>query len=246
MIYKKDFSLWFWNYEQERVFSTDLLSKPEAVSPEAVMPYQFKQIEKKNHIPKRAFDVFIGSVTFLFYAVLFPVIALGIKLSSCGPIIFKQKRTGKNGHVFICYKFRTMHVLKSNHNDRKPVVTVIGDSRIFAFGHFLRKTNLDELPQLLNVLKGDMSLVGPRPYTIEECAYWNGIFEDHYFRYLLKPGITGFAQAHGYRGGTLDEGLMRKRLDCDLTYIGNSTLTLDLRIIFKTLVRMVIRDTNGH
>jgi putative colanic acid biosynthesis UDP-glucose lipid carrier transferase len=139
-----------------------------------------------------------------------------------------------------------MHVVHKTNKNGTPVVTQKGDSRIFAFGQFLRKTNLDELPQILNVIKGEMSLVGPRPYPVEECAYWNQKFDDHYYRYILKPGITGFAQAQGYRGGTLDEELMRKRLDFDLIYVEKSSFSFDLRIIFKTVKRMMGRDTNGH
>ena len=139
-----------------------------------------------------------------------------------------------------------MHVVTKKNRDGSPVVTQKGDSRIFPFGQFLRKTNLDELPQILNVIKGDMSLVGPRPYPVEECAYWNQKFEDHYYRYILKPGITGFAQAQGYRGGTLDENLMRKRLDFDLIYVEKSSFQFDIRIIYKTVKRMVVSDTNGH
>lgn len=246
MIFKKDFRSWANNSDQNQVFKTELLTILDNKAHQAVCQDQFKELDEKVYSSKKTIDLLLGSIALLFFGIFYPLIALGIKISSRGPVLFKQKRTGKNGQVFICYKFRTMHVLKPSQKNGKPVVTIIGDSRLFSFGKFLRKTNLDELPQLLNVLKGEMSLVGPRPYTIEECAYWNKIFEDHYFRYLSKPGITGLAQSQGYRGGTLDKNLMRERLDYDLIYIENPTLLFDLRIIFNTVKRMVFRDTNGH
>ena len=211
-----------------------------------VKPNDFESIPETSYSVKRATDLLIGAVALLGFVLLFPLIALGIKLTSKGPILFKQPRTGKNGNIFFCYKFRTMHVVQKNAKNGLPVVTQKGDNRIFSFGQFLRNTNLDELPQILNVIKGEMSLVGPRPYPVDECAYWNQKFDDHFFRYILKPGITGFAQAQGYRGGTLDEELMRKRLDFDLIYIEKNSLQFDLKIIYKTVKRMMVSDTNGH
>ena len=107
-------------------------------------------------------------------------------------------------------------------------------------------TNLDELPQVLNVLKGDMSLIGPRPYQVEECAHWNNMYNDFYYRYAVKPGISGLAQVRGYRGGTLDEGHMRKRLDYDLVYVEKQCLGLDLKILGLTIFKMIHLDTDGH
>lgn len=213
---------------------------------EAIRPEQFKEIVTRPYSLKDRVDQLIGVAVFIVFLVLYPIIALGIKLSSRGPVLFKQPRTGKNGRVFYCYKFRTMHVVKLTAKNGKPVVTQKGDNRIFAFGQFLRRMNLDELPQIMNVMKGEMSLVGPRPYPVEECAYWNETFDDHYYRYSLKPGITGFAQAKGFRGGTLDDELMRKRLDYDLIYVEKNNLRLDLRIIWLTVTCMLTRNTNAH
>lgn len=211
-----------------------------------VAPEMLDGVKSKVFSGKRFLDLFLGGVGFLVYAILFPFIALGIKLSSKGPVIFKQKRTGMNGEVFNCYKFRTMHLVDKTPRNGKPVITEKRDRRIFKFGKFLRKMNLDELPQIINVLEGNMSLVGPRPYPVEECAYWNGVFDDHYYRYIMKPGITGLAQVKGYRGGTLDENLMRARLNYDLIYIEKNSPLLDLRVISKTAYQMVTRKTNGH
>ena len=211
-----------------------------------VHPDLFNELKIGSYSNKRILDIMLGSLALVGFIIAYPLIALGIKISSRGPVLFRQPRTGKAGQKFECLKFRTMHVVNKTNDDGTPVVTQKGDSRIFAFGQFLRRTNLDELPQILNVIKGEMSLVGPRPYPVEECAYWNQKFDDHYYRYILKPGITGFAQAQGYRGGTLDEELMRKRLDFDLIYVEKSSFTFDLRIIYKTVKRMIGRDTNGH
>ena len=211
-----------------------------------VHPDLFDELQIGSYSKKRVLDIMLGSLAMIGFIIAYPLIAFGIKISSRGPVLFRQPRTGKAGQKFECLKFRTMHVVNKTNNDGTPVVTQKGDSRIFAFGQFLRKTNLDELPQILNVIKGEMSLVGPRPYPVEECAYWNQKFDDHYYRYMLNPGITGFAQAQGYRGGTLDEELMRKRLDFDLIYVEKSSFTFDLRIIYKTVKRMIGRDTNGH
>lgn len=207
---------------------------------------RYNELDKQNYTGKRAVDFLIGFLGFVVFAIAFPFIAIGIKLTSPGPVLFKQKRTGMFGEKFTCYKFRTMHVVNKQRNDGKPVVTEKGDSRIFSFGQFLRKSNLDELPQILNVIKGDMSLVGPRPYPVEECHYWDEVFDDHFYRYTTTPGITGLAQARGYRGGTLDEEMMRRRLDFDLIYTEKNNLALDLKLIWKTVHQMLVRDTKAH
>jgi putative colanic acid biosynthesis UDP-glucose lipid carrier transferase len=207
---------------------------------------KFEHFSEKNYTGKRTIDLVIGSIGFVFFLIAYPFIAVGIKLSSKGPIIFKQTRTGQNGKEFTCYKFRTMHQVDLRRIDGKPVVTQKGDKRIFWFGSFLRKMNLDELPQILNVLKGDMSLVGPRPYAIKECKHWNHIFDDHYYRYAVKPGITGYAQVNGLRGGTHDVDHMRRRLDKDLVYVQKQSAILDIKIIYWTVMQMLHLDTNAH
>lgn len=195
---------------------------------------------------KRAIDLTIGFFALLAFAILYPIFAIFIKLSSRGPVLYKQKRTGQKGEEFICYKFRTMHQLHLRRIDGMPVVTQKGDKRIFWFGSLLRMTNLDELPQVINVLKGEMSLIGPRPYPIDECAHWNNTFDDFYYRYSVKPGISGLAQVKGYRGGTLNESHMRKRLDYDLIYVEKQSLGLDLKILVRTVLKMIHLDTDGH
>lgn len=207
---------------------------------------RFEKFSSSEYKGNRVLDLTLGIIASLFFCLLYPLIAIGIKLSSNGPILFTQKRTGKNGKKFICYKFRTMNQINLRRIDGKPVVTQKEDKRIFWFGDILRRTNLDELPQVINVIKGDMSLVGPRPYAIEECKHWNKIFEDHFYRYAVKPGITGYAQILGLRGGTHSKEHMRKRLDKDLVYIQRQSLSFDLYIIYHTVLQMLKLETNAH
>lgn len=210
------------------------------------LPSKFKNLSVRQYRGKRILDLAIGVFGLLAFIALYPIIALGIKLTSRGPVIYKQERTGKNGIPFICYKFRTMHNIEIKRENGTPDITTQNDSRVFPFGRLLRLLNLDELPQIINVFRGEMSLVGPRPYPIEECSYWNNNFEDFFYRYTVRPGITGFAQVRGYRGGTLDDGHMRKRTDYDLIYVQKNNFFLDLKIIVKTVSKMVNMDTNAH
>lgn len=206
----------------------------------------YKNLRVRQYRGKRILDLTLGFVALIFCLILFPFIALGIKLSSKGPVFFKQKRTGQNGDTFICYKFRTMKQSSGRSSNGKPDITIEGDERIFPFGRLLRLLNLDELPQIINVLKGDMSLVGPRPYPVEECSYWNSTFDDFFYRYAVKPGITGFSQVKGYRGGTYSVEHMRKRTDYDLIYVQKNTFFMDVYIIMKTVTKMINLDTNAH
>lgn len=206
----------------------------------------YKNLKVRQYRGKRVFDLTVGFFALIFCLLLFPFIAIGIKLSSRGPVFFKQKRTGQNGIIFTCYKFRTMKKSSMKPTNGKPDITVEGDERIFPFGRLLRLLNLDELPQIINVLKGDMSLVGPRPYPVDECSYWNSTFDDFFYRYAVKPGITGFSQVKGYRGGTYSVEHMRKRTDYDLIYVQKNTLLMDVSIILKTVTKMINLDTNAH
>lgn len=206
----------------------------------------FTRLAEKEYTGKRFFDLCLSTLGFLVMAALYPVVVVGIKTASRGPVLYKQLRTGQHGREFTCYKFRTMHINDINSEEDEPVVTKERDRRIFGFGNWLRRTNLDELPQVINVLKGEMSIVGPRPYAVNECLYWNTTFEDHFHRYAMKPGITGYAQILGYRGGTLDEGKMRIRLDKDLVYVRKQSLLFDLQIVFETLKQMLHLKTNAH
>lgn len=208
--------------------------------------FNYKKVYEQNLTWKRTLDITFGSIGLLLLMIMYPFIALGIKLSSNGPVIFKQERTGFNGNNFTCYKFRTMHCKRENKNGKKPDITKKNDTRVFKFGEFLRKTNLDEIPQFINILKGDMSLVGPRPYPVRENYYWKKTFPDFYKRFAVKPGLTGLAQATGFRGGTLNLKHMRERLKRDLIYIKQSSISTDLKLIFMTLHKMVTGKTDAH
>lgn len=207
---------------------------------------KFYQLTQKDYASKRILDITLALIGLFPLLLLAPFLYIGIKLSSRGPIFFKQQRTGQNGDAFTVYKVRTMHMFITRSDKEKPALTQKGDPRVFKFGSFLRKSNLDELPQLWNVLKGDMSLVGPRPYMEDECSYWNRKFDDFYYRYAVKPGITGLAQVKGFRGGTFDENHMRARLDWDLIYVEKQSLWLDISIIFGTVLQMLHFKTNAH
>ncbi len=196
---------------------------------------------------KRAVDIIGAGLGLLVLGLIFPIIYIGIKLSTKGPVLFLQPRYGKNGEVFLCYKFRTMKVVNSKSQNVKPDITKVNDQRVFTFGELLRRTNLDELPQLINVLRGEMSLVGPRPLPVQECRYWRSIIPGFSMRYRnTRPGLTGWAQITGYRGGNLDPVHMYYRLKRDLKYIEKSSLKLDIEIMRRTVKQMLTSNTRAH
>ena len=185
-----------------------------------------------------------GDIVFsgLFLITLFPVIwlicAIGIKLSSPGPVLFKQKRTGYEGKEFWCYKFRSMHA--SADADTKQAVK--GDNRVFKFGEFLRKSSIDELPQFINVFRGDMSVVGPRPHMVYHTDIYSDLIGDYMIRHLAKPGITGWAQINGCRGETKELSEMKERVEKDIWYIEHWSVELDVSIILTTVWQMIRQD----
>jgi putative colanic acid biosysnthesis UDP-glucose lipid carrier transferase len=180
---------------------------------------------------KRSLDIIFSLlITVLVLSWLMPILGLLIKLDSRGPIFFKQKRTGFKGRTFNCFKLRTMQVNKSA-NDLQAS---LNDPRITRMGRFLRVSNLDELPQFINVLLGDMSIVGPRPHMLKDSEDFAQIFPGYYNRYLVKPGITGLAQINGFRGPTPSTRSIYKRLQWDLYYVEHATTGMDIRIIILT------------
>ena len=162
-------------------------------------------------------------------------IGVAIKIDSAGSVIFKQKRMGKDGKVFICYKFRTM--LQSKEADSLQAYD--DDPRITPLGRFLRVTSLDELPQFYNVLKGEMSIVGPRPHMLLHTEYYSNLIPNYNSRLSVLPGITGWAQIHNLRGETHNADKMRQRVEHDLWYIRNWSMALDMRIMFRTIKIML-------
>jgi putative colanic acid biosynthesis UDP-glucose lipid carrier transferase len=180
---------------------------------------------------KAVFDRLFAAVVLVLLIPLFIVIALGIKLTSPGPVFFKQPRLGLNGKKIYVYKFRSMKV---HHETDKVTQATRHDPRITPFGQFLRRTSLDELPQFINVLKGDMSVVGPRPHALQHNDKYKDLLEMYMLRHRVKPGITGWAQIHGLRGETDTVDKMKKRVQFDLYYIKNWSFIMDLKIIFWT------------
>jgi len=180
---------------------------------------------------KRVLDVAVSVLVVLFiFSWLFPIVFLLIKLDSRGPVFFIQRRVGFLGRSFSCLKFRTMYI-NPEANIRQASEN---DPRITRVGRFLRKSNLDELPQFLNVLKGDMSIVGPRPHMHRDCVNFSKVVETYKFRHLTRPGITGLAQVKGYRGPAHDFERIFRRYQWDAFYVRNANFWLDLRIIRKT------------
>jgi len=195
-----------------------------------------------NRVIKRLFDIaFSLGVILIIYPVIFPIIAILIKLSSKGPIFFIQKRTGRNNEEFNCYKFRTMTV--NQDSDSKQASK--NDNRITGIGKFLRKTSLDEFPQFLNVLFGDMTVVGPRPHMLKHTEEYSRLVDKFMVRHLIKPGITGWAQVNGYRGNTINPKYMIKRVRYDVWYVENWSLFLDIKIIFLTVYNVIKGEENA-
>lgn len=195
-----------------------------------------------NRFVKRAFDICVSLGVCVFLVPITVVVGLIIKLQSPGPIFFRQARTGINGKTFYCYKFRSMHVNK----DADKLQATENDPRKFAFGNFMRKTNLDELPQFFNVLMGDMSIVGPRPHMLHHTEIYGKLINKYMVRHFCRPGITGWAQVTGYRGETKELWQMEERVKCDIWYAENWSFLLDLRIMYLTAKSIFIHDENAY
>ena len=199
-------------------------------------------------IAKRAVDAMFSLFLFIFvFSWLWPIIALAIKASSPGSVFFKQYREGRNNRRFVLYKFRSM-IPESKDTDEngKYQQAKKDDPRITKVGRLLRRTNFDELPQFINVLRGEMSLVGPRPHPIPLDAESKEETQKYMQRYLVKPGITGWAQVHGHRGETRKPGEMQQRINYDLWYIDNWSIWLDIQIIAKTVSLVIKGDEKAY
>ena len=198
-------------------------------------------------VQKRAFDLAVGSLLLLVLAPVLALVALLVKLDSRGPVLFRQPRLGFNNRLFTCYKFRSMrHDAADLLADRQ---TTRDDPRVTRLGRVLRRMSLDELPQLLNVLEGSMSLVGPRPHAPNTKAadrLFGDVVATYALRHRVLPGITGWAQVNGWRGETQTVEQLEKRVACDLYYIENWSLGLDLKILFLTLWREVFRSRAAY
>lgn len=196
-----------------------------------------------NRTIKRAFDVFFSGFVIVFiFSWLFPILTLLIKLSSKGPVFFKQLRPGKDGKPFVCYKFRSMKM-----NEIANIAqTEKNDPRITRIGAFMRKTSIDELPQFFNVLFGSMSVVGPRPQLLHHPDEYASMVEKYMIRHYVKPGITGWAQVKGYRGAILDVEDMKKRVEMDVWYIENWSFVLDIQVILLTVYNIFKTEERAY
>ena len=195
-----------------------------------------------NRFVKRMFDIMFSMVFLVPTALLFPFIYLIIKIQSPGPIFFKQLRTGLDGKDFYCLKFRSMHVNK----DADKVQATKDDPRKYPFGNFMRKANIDELPQFLNVLRGDMSIVGPRPHMLAHTEMYSQLIDKYMVRHFVKPGVTGWAQVTGFRGETKELWQMEGRVKRDIWYMEHWSIWLDIRIIWLTLKTFIVHDEHAY
>ncbi|TDH20847.1 undecaprenyl-phosphate glucose phosphotransferase [Segetibacter sp. 3557_3] len=199
--------------------------------------------EVDNRIKKRLFDIVFSSVVILLVlSWLVPLIALLIKLDSRGPVFFTQMRSGKNNVPFLCFKFRTLKV----NGDADKVQVTKDDKRYTRLGKFLRKTNIDELPQFFNVLQGWMSVVGPRPHMLRHTEEYSKILSDYMVRHYVYPGVTGYAQINGYRGEIREKEQLLKRIEYDIYYMEHWSMWLDLKIIVLTVFKSFLHDENAY
>lgn len=227
--------------------SSDLVDGGPAHNVSAVGSVGLLDVKKKplgdwGPVLKRTEDIVFGSLILLVTLPLFPLIALAIKLESRGPVLFRQYRSGFNLRPVEIWKFRTMTVQRPEDEARQATP---GDQRVTRVGRILRRTSLDELPQLLNVLRGDMSLVGPRPHLAEHDVRFGEIVETYAHRHQVKPGLTGLAQVKGFRGETRTQNCIEGRVNADLDYIRKWSVGLDLQILART-IWAVLTTRNAH
>jgi putative colanic acid biosynthesis UDP-glucose lipid carrier transferase len=190
---------------------------------------------------KRLFDLVMASGLLLFFAPMMLLIALLIRVTSPGPALFKQRRTGLNGKVFYIYKFRTMTVME----DGRLLPARREDTRVTKPGAILRRSSLDELPQLFNVIRGEMSLVGPRPHAISHDELYCTLLPHYTERFRARPGLTGLAQVTGFRGEMKTIDCLKGRVEADLRYIGEWSLIMDLRVLFSTAI-LIWQDERAY
>lgn len=200
---------------------------------------QKASITKLNQVAKRLFDIVFSLLVIVFiFPIVFPIVIILIKLDSKGRIFFIQKRNGLDNRVFNCIKFRTMVA----NSDADEIAAVDNDERITKLGKVLRISSIDELPQFINVLKGEMSVVGPRPHMISDNLKFEKIVNNYQIRHLVKPGITGLAQINGYKGHVNTVQDVKGRTIIDIKYVQHASFILDIRIIMGT-IKLMILDT---
>jgi len=218
----------------------DLVSRPFLpVSGTIAIEIQRPPLSVLARVQKRCLDIGLASFALLLLAPLILTAAILIKLDTPGPVIFRQSRRGFNGKPFEIWKFRSMSVTE---NGSTITQATRQDERVTRIGRFLRTTSIDELPQLWNVLRGEMSLVGPRPHALAHDNYYDQVISSYVYRHHMKPGLTGWAQVNGFRGETPTIDLMEKRVEYDIWYVSNWSIWLDVRIILRTAVAVMHQD----
>lgn len=224
----------------DRSFSGLLANAITDIGPTIAVDIQRAPLTNAEQVLKRTIDIVGAGLGLALLAPFMVAVGVIIRMDSPGPTIFRQNRVGFNGHIFRIYKFRTMTT-----QDDGPVIhqATRGDRRVTRVGRILRQTSIDELPQLVNVLKGEMSLVGPRPHALAHDTYYDSIISDYAVRHRVKPGITGWAQVCGHRGETLTPEAMAARVEHDLWYASNWSLMLDIRIMLRTIFALAGQNT---
>lgn len=217
------------------VFTFNILqSRTEEINGVPVVPLFDTPLNGINMVFKRIEDVVVSSIILLLISPVLCIIAVIVKVTSPGPVIFRQIRYGMDGKPIRVWKFRSMTVME---NDTKVIQATKNDVRVTKVGKFLRRTSLDELPQFFNVLFGQMSVVGPRPHAVSHNEQYRSLIQGYMLRHKVKPGITGLAQINGWRGETDTLEKMEKRIEYDLMYIRSWSVWLDLKIIFLTVFK---------
>ena len=225
------------------MFVTDLIqARPDWVCGMPVISVCETPFNGSDGVIKRLSDIVLATLILILISPLLVIIAVAVKFSSPGPIIFKQRRCGLDGNEILIYKFRSMNVTEDGNNIEQATKD---DARITPLGALLRRTSCDELPQFINVLQGRMSIVGPRPHAVAHNELYRKLIKGYMVRHKVKPGITGWAQVNGYRGETKTLDKMQSRIDFDLDYLRNWSVRLDLYIIFKT-IGLVIKDQMAY
>jgi Undecaprenyl-phosphate glucose phosphotransferase len=223
--------------------ASELLKRPlSAVGNDMVVELQRAPLNSVEIVIKRMIDVIVAGIALVVLMPIFVLVAIAIKLDSPGPVIFHQMRHGFNGSPFKIMKFRTMTVLEDGDAIKQAERS---DKRVTRVGSWLRRTSIDELPQLINVLGGDMSIVGPRPHAVAHDTHFDKVIADYAFRQRMRPGITGCAQVNGCRGETPTVDAMRRRVELDIWYIDNWSFHLDLMIMLRTVIE-IIRGRNAY
>jgi Undecaprenyl-phosphate glucose phosphotransferase len=218
----------------------DLVSRPFLpVSGTVVIEIQRPPLTVFERVQKRCLDIGLASFALLMLAPLMITAAILVKLDTPGPVIFRQSRRGFNGKPFQIWKFRSMTVTETGTTLTQATKQ---DTRVTRVGRFLRQTSIDELPQLWNVLRGEMSLVGPRPHALAHDNYYDQVISKYVYRHHMKPGLTGWAQANGFRGETPTIDLMEKRVEYDVWYVSNWSIWLDFRIILRTALALMYQE----